>query len=138
MHKILIIEDEDLLLWAIEEYLKKKGYQTLTSHTGERAVGLVKEQSVDLVVSDLFLPDTSGLGVIEEIHRLRPDLPIIVITASPLTEEEMDRIEGLVHKVILKPFEIKRLEGVVQEIMGDKVSLVDPLPEHDGPEEDQL
>lgn len=139
MYRVLIIEDEELLLWAIERHLIKEGYFTLTAKTGEKAKQLLRQQSVDLVVSDLHLPDLPGTTMVEEIRRLRPpSLPVVAITASSITEERVRRIIPLTNAVLWKPFRLVALVETLHEILSVRAPIVASSTRMDSPGECDL
>jgi len=103
MTKILVVDDEKVILEVLEAYFEKEGWEILFASNGIEALKEVKEQSPDLIILDLMLPDISG----EEVCRLvRKDsnTPIIMLTAK---SAEDDLINGIVigaNDYITKPF----------------------------------
>lgn len=103
MTKILVVDDEKVILEVLEAYFEKQGWEMLFASNGIEALKEVKEQSPDLIILDLMLPDISG----EEVCRLvRKDsnTPIIMLTAK---SAEDDLINGIVigaDDYITKPF----------------------------------
>ncbi|WP_161879788.1 response regulator transcription factor [Alkalibacterium sp. MB6] len=103
MTKILVVDDEKVILEVLEAYFEKEGWEVLFASNGIDALKKVKEQSPDLIILDLMLPDISG----EEICRLvRKDsnVPIIMLTAK---SAEDDLINGIVigaDDYVTKPF----------------------------------
>lgn len=103
MTKILVVDDEKVILEVLEAYFEKEGWQVLFASNGIDALKKVKEQSPDLIILDLMLPDISG----EEICRVvRKDsnVPIIMLTAK---SAEDDLINGIVigaDDYVTKPF----------------------------------
>ncbi|WP_330948526.1 response regulator transcription factor [Virgibacillus sp. MG-45] len=103
MNKILVVDDEKVILEVLEAYFEKEGWEVLFASNGIDALKIVKEQSPDLIILDLMLPDISG----EEVCRLvRKDsnVPIIMLTAK---SAEDDLINGIVigaDDYVTKPF----------------------------------
>lgn len=83
--KILFIDDEDLLREAIYELLTDLDYEVTVGATGRRGVTIFTEHpgEFDLVLTDLMMLDMMGDEVAKEILRIRPDLPVIVMTGTP-------------------------------------------------------
>lgn len=117
MNHVLIIEDEPLLCWAVEQYVSSQGYITFTAQTADEAKKVLKSQNVNLILTDLFLPDASGVAVVEEIRRLHPAISIVAMTASPPPEEDMMRVTASIHTVLWKPFEMERLGELLRTIL---------------------
>ena len=65
--KILVVDDEHLIRWSLEQNLKKQGYEIVTAGSGEDALRLFREEQPDLVLLDIQLPGISGLEVLEKI-----------------------------------------------------------------------
>lgn len=112
--KILVVEDEAIILKVLKSRLTNCGYTILIAEDGEAAYKLIKEQKPDLVLLDLRLPIMDG----EEVCRLvRRDeklrhIPIILLTAG-------DKIENLeVTDFITKPFDFKELLDKIKKILG--------------------
>lgn len=106
--KLLIIDDEEGILWLLRDYFEIQGYQVLTAGTGEKAVKLALSQGPDLILLDISLPDIDGLEVCRRI-REKVNCPILFLTAKV---EEQDRINGFLmggDDYILKPFSIEEL-----------------------------
>lgn len=103
MTKILIVDDEDMILEVLEAYFEKEGWETILASNGIEALKKIKENNPDIIILDLMLPDISG----EEICRLtrnESDVPIIMLTAK---STEDDLINGIVigaDDYVTKPF----------------------------------
>lgn len=105
MKKILICEDEEILLTALKFRLQKQGYELLLCSNGEEARQLVKTEMPDIIVTDIDLPDVTGVDLVNYIRKdLLNDTPIIMI--SPL-EHEDDLLLALrngANDFVTKPF----------------------------------
>ena len=107
--KLLWIDDEIDLLQAHILFLSQKGYNVSKAHSGQDAIGLVKEQHLDVVLLDENMPGLTGLEVLDEIKQLKPSLPIIMITKS---EEENIMEEAIGAKIadyLIKPVNPKQI-----------------------------
>lgn len=103
MTKILIVDDEDMILEVLEAYFEKEGWETILASNGIEALKKIKENNPNIIILDLMLPDISG----EEVCRLtrkESDVPIIMLTAK---STEDDLINGIVigaDDYVTKPF----------------------------------
>ena len=88
--KILVVDDEALLVKGIRFNLQNEGYEVITGSTGTQAVALVKEQNPDLVVLDVMMPEMDGLTACSVIREFS-DVPIIMLTAKT---DDMDKLLG--------------------------------------------
>lgn len=103
MITILIIDDEEMICEFIEAYLNREGYKTISVHDGNKAIDIIDNNKIDLIILDRMLPDISGEHICEYVRKSY-DIPVIIITSK--TEEE-DRIEGFnlgCDDYICKPF----------------------------------
>ena len=83
--KVLIAEDNKLIMYSISLYLKKIGYDVTESYDGNECINLLKTENFDLLVLDIFMPSLSGFDIIEELREnleMNKDIPILVISAG--------------------------------------------------------
>jgi len=84
MSKILVIDDEPGIRAIMCSALEAAGYEVVGFAEGGGAIEHVREESADLLITDIFMPEVEGLETIREIRRLRPDMPIIAISGIDL------------------------------------------------------
>ena len=114
--KILIVDDEKLLVKGIKFNFEQEGFQVETAYDGEEAIKLARDKSVDIIILDLMLPKIAGLSVCRKIREFSR-VPIIMLTAKT---EDMDKILGLEYGAddyMTKPFNILELKARVKAIM---------------------
>ena len=80
--KILIVEDNDDLLFTLNQVLKKEGYKLFSAASGEEAVKIFNNELIDLVLLDLRLPKMNGIEVLQKIKERDPDILVLMMTAS--------------------------------------------------------
>jgi two-component system, chemotaxis family, chemotaxis protein CheY len=80
MAKVLVIDDEPGVRGVMCRVLEAVGHDVVDFGNGGGAIEHVRQQPADLLITDLFMPDVEGIETIREIHRLRPDLPIIAVS----------------------------------------------------------
>ena len=103
MNRILWADDEMELLAPYLIYLRSKDYEVLTATNGQDAIDICKSETVDIVFLDENMPGLSGLETLQEIKRLRPELPVVMITKS---EEERIMEQAIGEKIadyLIKP-----------------------------------
>ena len=114
--KILIVDDEKLLVKGIKFNFEQEGYTVETAYDGEEALKLARDKSIDIIILDLMLPKIDGLSVCQKIRDFSR-VPIIMLTAKA---EDMDKILGLEYGAddyLTKPFNILELKARVKAIM---------------------
>ena len=114
--KILVVDDEALLVKGIRFNLQNEGYDVITGCNGLEAVRLVQEQQPDLVVLDVMMPEMDGLTACSKIREFS-DVPIIMLTAKT---DDMDKLLGFDHGVddyLTKPFNILELKARIRALL---------------------
>ncbi|MFV0504640.1 MAG: response regulator transcription factor [Lachnospirales bacterium] len=113
--KVLIVDDEKLIVKGIKFALSQDGYETNTAYDGQEALDLAKSNNYDLVILDVMLPNLDGLQVCQMIREFST-VPIIMLTAK---DADMDKIMGLEYGAddyLTKPFNILELKARIKAI----------------------
>ena len=116
MAKILVVDDERVLVKGIKFNLENEGYQVFTGYDGEEAVELAREGSFDLIILDLMMPKIDGLQACMRIREFS-NVPVIMLTAR---SEDADKIVGFecgADDYITKPFNILELKARVRALL---------------------
>ena len=114
--KILVVDDEALLVKGTRFNLQSEGYEVITGCNGLEAVRLVQEQQPDLVVLDVMMPEMDGLAACSKIREFS-DVPIIMLTAK---SDDMDKLIGFDHGAddyLTKPFNILELKARIRALL---------------------
>ncbi|MBQ3124541.1 MAG: response regulator transcription factor [Clostridia bacterium] len=116
MLKILVVDDEKLLVKGLKFNLEQEGYQVITAFDGEEAIRLAHDESIDIILLDLMLPKVDGFTVCRTIRNFS-NVPIIMLTAK---SEDVDKILGLEYGAddyITKPFNVREVEARIKAIL---------------------
>ena len=114
--KILVVDDEALLVKGIRFNLQSEGYEVFTGSDGLEAIQLVQEKKPDLVILDVMMPNMDGLTACAKIREFS-DVPIILLTAKT---GDMDKLMGFDHGAddyITKPFNILELKARIRALL---------------------
>ena len=114
--KILVVDDEALLVKGIRFNLKNEGYEVITGSNGLEAVSLAQDPDVGLILLDVMMPEMDGLTACSKIREFS-DVPIILLTAKV---EDMDKLIGFDHGAddyITKPFNILELKARIRALL---------------------
>jgi DNA-binding response OmpR family regulator len=126
MATILTIEDDAAIRRGIVDALRFAGYAALEAGRGDQGLEMALSQPCDLVLLDLVLPGRDGLELLGELRRLRPQVPIIILTARG---DESDRVRGLhggADDYVVKPFSVKELLARVEAVLRRTRQEADP------------
>ena len=126
--KILVIDDDPLVLKSIRKLLEKEGYFIDTAKCAKEALEKVEVQEFQLIICDIRMPEIDGIDLIGDIRRIRkdenkPDIPVIFITgyASEEAPAKADKLGAMDY--ILKPFDIDKLLNSVKKSLADRDGL---------------
>lgn len=114
--KILVVDDEKIIVKGIKYNLEQEGYEVETAFDGEEAIRLAHDKSIDLILLDLMLPKVDGFTVCRNIRSFS-NVPIIMLTAKG---EDIDKILGLEYGAddyITKPFNIREVTARIKAIL---------------------
>jgi putative nucleotidyltransferase with HDIG domain len=108
--KILIVDDEEAIREVVSTLLEAQGYTCATVSNGRMAKDyLIKNPEVDLVLSDMVMPEMDGMTLVEWIRKAEPDVPVIMVTAMHDLSTALEAIRRGAYDYILKPFEKDQL-----------------------------
>jgi len=117
--KVLIVDDEEALTWTMMRALLKQanGYEVMVANSGQEALEILERNPIDVVVSDVRMPDIDGLQLLSEIKKRYPQTKVILMTAygSPEMRKEASRRGSIFY--IEKPFEIDRLNELIRRAL---------------------
>jgi len=117
MAKILIVEDEDSILMALEDDLALEGFSVTGERNGARALERAREGGYDLIILDLMLPGLDGLEICKRLRAEENSTPILMLTAK---SQEVDKILGLelgADDYVTKPFSPRELLARVKALL---------------------
>jgi len=115
--RLLVVDDEHLIRWSLEQNLRKQGYDILTAGTGEDALKIVREEQPELVLLDIQLPGISGLEVLEKIKEFDEDIIVIMVTAHGGLETAVNAMRMGAYDYINKPFNLDEMAIVIRKAL---------------------
>ena len=116
-YTILIIDDDETLREMLREVLTRSGHHVLSAENGELGIKLIQIHSVDLVITDIYMPHTDGLEVTIKLRETHPEIKIIVITGNA-PEFYVDSAMMLgAHDSLKKPFQLLELESKINSLL---------------------
>src|SRR5712671_4435749 len=114
---LLIIEDDENISTAIEEYFSRSGYTVYSAPDGIAGIEAAVKNRPDVVVLDLMLPKMDGLAVCKELRQKHPQMPILMLTAK---DDVVDKVLGLemgADDYITKPFSLREVEARIKSVL---------------------
>ncbi|KPK31084.1 MAG: Fis family transcriptional regulator [Nitrospira bacterium SG8_3] len=117
METVLIVDDEKNYLVVLEALLEPEGYEILTASSAEDAVRVIQESDLDLMITDMKMPGTSGMQLLEASKEIKPDLPVIMMTAYGTIEMAVEAMKKRAYDYITKPFQNEELKLTVKKAL---------------------
>ncbi len=101
---VLVIDDDPKAVQLLGTHLDSAGYKVLSAFSGKQGIDIARESKPDLILLDLMMPELSGFDVIDELKNdvSTKDIPIIVVTAKQITQEDRNKLKGVVKKLLEK------------------------------------
>ncbi len=114
---ILVIDDEPDIVELLEITLSRMGLNTRSAHNSQQALKLLEKHSFDLCLTDMRLPDGSGIDIVSHIQQHHPALPVAVITAHGNMEDAVNALKSGAFDFVSKPVDLKILRGLVESAL---------------------
>ena len=133
-HKILVVDDEEIIRDSLAEWLTESGYEALTAPDGLQALDIIKQsrlgrdsavapQDIDIMIADLKMPGMDGLELLKKTKQLNPDLPIIIMTAYGTVNSAIEAMKSGAYDYLEKPFCPERGEIIIKNILAHQTVL---------------
>lgn len=120
--RILLVDDDVLVLKTIERLLTSNGYDVITARDGEQALSALEKEHVDLILSDIRMPRLDGIDALRKFRQSEEQeigqKPVILITAYASEEAPIDAIKLGAKDYILKPFDLDELLESIKKHIG--------------------
>jgi len=113
--RVLIVDDDRLIRWSLENALKRDGYRVSLARTGEEARERLEKDDFDLVITDLKMPGMDGMEVLEEVKRHCPSAKSVLMTAFG-SGEVAQEVEEYGASYMAKPFQIEEFVNSIRQL----------------------
>lgn len=119
MKKILVIDHDEAITDVISRCLSSK-YNIVTENSGKRALEVIKNTDLDLIIADMMMPDVDGIALLTFMKKMRMKTPVLVMSGHPIGTEffQAAAILGAV-ETLQKPFTLEALILVVEKALGE-------------------
>ena len=117
--RVLVVDDEALIRWSLNERLSSAGYEVHEAGDGASALNYFRDGAtrIDLVVLDLKLPDADGVDLLKKIKRLSPTCRVILMTAFGTPDKLVDARNNGAYDVVSKPFNLDKMLQAVERAL---------------------
>lgn len=117
---ILLVDDEPNIIEILEIVLRDEGMEVLKASSARNALELLRKSEVDVVISDIRMPDMSGVELLKEAKKIAPETIFILITAFASTETAIDALQHGAYDYLTKPFKMEELLNIVRHSLEKK------------------
>jgi DNA-binding response OmpR family regulator len=107
---ILIIEDEERLAVLVKQGLEENGDQVTLAFDGLAGKELALQSDFDLIIMDIILPSVNGIDLCKEVRTVKPDIPILMLTALGTTNDKVEAFDAGADDYLVKPFDFRELQ----------------------------
>ena len=118
--RILIVDDEESIREFLEIMLKKEGYETSLAEDGQVALDQLKKKSFDMIISDLQMPNVTGLELLRQVKEQSPEIVFMMITAFGTTDTAVEAMKLGAYDYITKPFKIDEIRINIAQALKSK------------------
>lgn len=116
MKRLLIIDDDEGMCWALQSALTREGREILTATSGSGGMDLFNTYGIDLIFLDIKMQDTNGLEVLQQIRQKDPAVPVIIMTGYSSLSIALQAIEKGATGYLTKPVQVSKLEATIKKI----------------------
>ena len=115
--KILLVEDDVRVAGLIKRGLDENEFQTAIAYDGISGKKMALQHDFDLIITDIVLPKMDGLDLCKEIRHVKPDVPIIMLTALGTTDDKIEGFDARADDYLVKPFEMRELLARIRVLL---------------------
>jgi two-component system, cell cycle sensor histidine kinase and response regulator CckA len=133
--KLLVVDDEQLILRIISDIFSNEGYDVFTAINCDRALQLLKEVSFNIILSDIRMPEKNGIDLLEKIREFNPDIPVILMTGFASLETAVEAVKHGAYDYLTKPLDFNKLKSNIRhaaekyDLLKDNRRLIKELQE---------
>lgn len=114
---ILVVEDDAMLNWSLQEDLTQRGYKVICAQTGEEALERINGEIPDLILLDIMLPGIDGIEVLKRMDHLTKEVVVIVLTASEVVQTAVEAMKLGAYDYITKPFDMDGVAITIHNVL---------------------
>jgi len=118
--RILLVDDEEIARDNMAHFLVKEGFHCSCAHNGVVALGILEEEDIDLIISDLKMEQMDGLELLAEVNRIYPDIPVVLVTGFATVDSAVKALKNGAAHYLGKPVNLEELKKTVDEVLQKK------------------
>lgn len=111
---ILVVDDELLIRDLLYDFFTQQGWDIAIAESGEKALEILRDKKVDLMLTDLRMPAMDGMTLTSQVREDYPDIPVVIMTGYPSVDSAVDALRQRVADYVIKPFNINKLYKTIE------------------------
>ncbi|MGV3619251.1 MAG: response regulator, partial [Archangium sp.] len=115
--KVLVVDDDKIVLRAVSEILQREGYQVVALDDAVEGLSAVKDPSIDVACLDIKMPNLSGMDLLKAFKQSRPDVEVIMMTAFATVQTAVEAMKLGAYDYIQKPFDGEEIKALVERTL---------------------
>ncbi|OGR86481.1 MAG: hypothetical protein A3A86_06790 [Elusimicrobia bacterium RIFCSPLOWO2_01_FULL_60_11] len=115
--RIVVADDDAEVLKTLAKILKRRGYEVFPFDSPHKALDFLRQEKVDLILSDLKMPDMDGIQFLDKAKKIHPKTPFILITGYATVDTAVSAIKWGAFDYLRKPFEVKKIYEVIDKAL---------------------
>lgn len=109
-HNVLVVDDDPDVLDMLKRLLERLDYNTFIAPNGQQGLEVIGKNKIDVVVSDLVMPEMDGMELLKRVKSLKGEVPFIMITGHPTIETAVEAIKKGAYDYLTKPFQVEEVQ----------------------------
>ena len=118
--RILVVDDEEIIRDMLFDTITQAGYTVKTAKDGSDAIAQIGNESFDIVITDIKMPDIGGMELLIRVRRTNPNVCVLLMTAYGTIKSAINAIKLCAHDYICKPFELSKMKNIVEKAANQK------------------
>lgn len=119
-HSILVVDDELLIRDLLYDFFSTQGWDIAIAENGEKALEILENRPVDVVLTDIKMPAMDGLQLTAQLKETHPEIPVVLMTGFPSVDSAVTALRQRVADYIIKPFNINQLYKTIESKVREK------------------
>jgi response regulator RpfG family c-di-GMP phosphodiesterase len=119
-YTVLIADDEQSICDLLGQFLQKSGYTTIVAYDGEQALEQIRNNNVDMVISDIKMPKVSGVDLLRETRKISSSIPVLLTTGYPTLDTAIEALKQGAFDYLTKPFHLEEIAEKVKRALANR------------------
>ncbi|OUR66968.1 nitrogen regulation protein NR(I), partial [Bermanella sp. 47_1433_sub80_T6] len=120
MNKVWIIDDDRSIRWVLEKALEQENIESLSFENGDKVLNALNREIPDAIISDVRMPGIDGLSLLQKIHDVQPDIPVIIMTAHSDLDSAVNSYQKGAFEYLPKPFDVDEAVDLMKRAINHK------------------